>query len=183
MQYLSRGGRLSYPRFFEYQRELGFVWFDPVHFEYDRLIAHYIALFGTENVHVLQQEALTADMDTAWAALAHFAGAATYAGLADTARRVRSPSYPEYAVWALRRVNHVQESVLNHAPVLRIGRNPYGLYHAVGYALKQPLAAQLFGNRQPVSAWVRKHFAGHYADSNARLAEISPTPLDLSDYG
>jgi hypothetical protein len=181
MQYVLRGGTLPWDRFFAGTDELGYFAFTPKHFEYDRLVAHYQRLFGPERVHVLTQESLQRDMAAAAAAVAAFAGA-RFSGLTAAARRVEGASYPEYAAPLLRRINHVQKSTLNPWPVMALGRTPYGLFRAAGWLLRRPPFPALLGGRRPVTAHVAARFAGHYRDSNARLAAIVTHPLDLSGY-
>ncbi|GIT93271.1 hypothetical protein JANAI61_37290 [Jannaschia sp. AI_61] len=183
MQYLLRGGTQRPAAFFAGTDEPGYLGFSPLHFEYDRLVAHYQGLFGVENVHVLTQESLRDDMDGAAARLATFAGNGAFGGLVPEARAVNAPSYPEYAVPVLRRVNQVQASTLNPAPLIRLGRTPKGLYKGLGYLLKRPLARRLLGQRRPVSDHVRDRFAGVFDASNQRLAELmAHQALDLSAY-
>lgn len=182
MQYLLRGGTLPPEAFFAGRTDWGFFAFSPAHFEYDRLVARYQALFGLDAVHLLQQEALKADMDSAAAALAEFAGARRFEGLSEAARAVYAPSYPEHAAFALRRINHVQRSVLNPRPIVSLGTTPHGLYRAVGGVLRRPPFEGWLGHRRPVSAHVARAFAGRFAASNRRLAEIYPGPLDLRGY-
>ena len=182
MQYLLRGGTMPVDRFFAGTDVPGYFGFDPVHFEYHRLTRLYQGLFGAENVHVLTQESLRTDMDAAAAALASFAGAGAFDGLAPAARGVQSASYPEYATGVLRRANHLQSSTLNPVPVLRLGETPGGLYKVAGYAMKRPPLSTMLRKRRPVSDHVAKRFAGHYADSNADLARIVTHPIDLTGY-
>lgn len=182
MQYLLRGGTLPYDRFFEGTDELGYFGFTPKHFEYDRLVRHYQRLFGPANVYVLPQEHLQQDMDDAAAAIARFAKNMAYRGLSAAAQRVHAPSYPEYAVPVLRRVNQVQASTLNPAPIVALGHSPKGLYKVAGYILRLPPVITMLKGRKPVSAHVRKRFAGYYRDSNARLAALMAHPVDLAGY-
>ena len=181
MQYLLRGGTLTPEEFFEGESEWGFHGFSAAHFEYDRLVKLYQSLFGRERVHVLQQEALAADMEGAAARLANFADAARFAGLSAAARRTYAPSYPEHAVPVLRRINHVQRSVLNRRPVVALGATPFGLYRMAGGALRRRPFSGLMGARHPVSDHVARRFAGRFAASNRRLADIAG-PLDMSAY-
>lgn len=181
-QYVLRGGTMPYDQFFDGWAALGYFAFTPEHFEYDRLVAHYQRLFGAENVHVMTQESLQSDAEAAAAALAAFAGATRFEGLKPAAKARTGVSYPEYAMPVLRRINHVQWSALNQRPVISLGRTPRGLYKLAGFALKNPPLSTLLKDRKPVSTYVKRRFAGHYAASNARLAEISATPLDLSAY-
>jgi hypothetical protein len=182
MQYVLRGGTLPYDRFFAGNDELGYFGFTPGHFEYDRLVAHYQRLFGADRVHVLTQESLRQDREGAVAALAAFAGAAGFRGLQPEARQVEGVSYPEYAAPLLRRINHVQASTLDPWPILSLGRTPHGLFRAAGWLLRRPPFPTLLKERRPVSAHVAARFAGHYRDSNARLAAIVRHPLDLAGY-
>lgn len=182
MQYLLRGGTMPYDRFFEGADEIGYFGFTPQHFEYDLLVARYQALFGRENVYVQTQESLAHDMQAAARRLAGFAGNTGFAGLLPDALAVQAPSYPEYAVPVLRRINHVQRSVLVPTPVIALGTTPKGLYRAAGFLLRRPPFQALFGSRKPVSDHVRRRFAGYFDASNQRLAALVAHPLDLSAY-
>ena len=183
MQYVSRGGTMSCRQFFERQIPLGYFGFDAKHFEYDRLVARYQTLFGTENVYVLPQESLKADMATAAQKLAAFCYNTDFQGLVREAHQVVMASYPEYAAPFLRRANHVQRSVLLPNPIITLGETPGGLFRALGYVLKTPALARRLKTYQPVSRYVRQHFAGRYTDSNARLVALTDGTLDLSRYG
>jgi len=182
MQYVLRGGTMPYDRFFEGTNEPGYFGFTPRHFEYDLLVAHYQSLFGPENVVVLTQESLQADMAAASAELAERLGNTRFDGLSAAAQKVYAPSYPEYATGVLRRVNHVQASTLNPTPVLKLGTTPQGLFRLAGFCVKRPPIAPLFKGRKPVSAHVQRRFAGYYADSNARLGKMLAQTVDLSTY-
>ena len=50
MQYVLRGGRASPEGFFAGAGVVGYTGFDPVHYEFDRLIGHYFGLFGSEQL-------------------------------------------------------------------------------------------------------------------------------------
>ena len=182
MQYLLRGGTMPYDQFFRGTEAIGYFGFTPQHFEYDRLVACYQRLFGAENVYVLTQESLQSDMDAAAAGLADFAGNCRFYGLKAAARNVYAASYPEYAAAVLRRINHVQVSDLNPAPILRLGQTPKGLYRIAGYLLRRPPFTTLFGAKKPVSDHVQRQFSGSFAASNARLAKITHNALDLTGY-
>jgi hypothetical protein len=182
MQYLSRGGTMPYERFFRGQTKLGYFGFTPHHFEYDLLVAHYQKLFGKDRVYVMTQESLTQDMRTATRALADFAGNLRFTELTQEAMKVQSPSYPEYAAPILRRINHVQESVLVPTPIIRLGKTPRGLYRLAGYLLRLPPVSSIMSSQRPISRYVQEQFSGHYDDSNRRLAQLGTNPLDLSGY-
>ncbi|PKP75854.1 MAG: hypothetical protein CVT84_01230 [Alphaproteobacteria bacterium HGW-Alphaproteobacteria-6] len=182
MQYLSRGGTMGWKQFFAGETDIGYAAFRPEHFEYDRLVALYRALFGAVNVHVLTQESLKADMASAVAGLAAFAGTTDYGGLSPAARRVYAPSYPEYAAPFLRRANHFRKSVLNPNPVLTLGGSAGGPYRLAGGVLRRFPFAPLLAGRRPVSAYVADRFAGYFDASNARLGALLGGGTDLSDY-
>ncbi len=181
MQYLVRGGTVSPQLFFAGDPELGFFGFRAEHFEYHRLVRLYQELFGAENVHVITQESLKADMDRATRRLAEFAGNTAFDGVLPTHRSAYAPSYPEYAVPILRRINKLQKSVLTPAPTIKIGSTPDGFYRAFGYVLRRPPFSWALGGYHPVSAHVAKAFAGRFDASNRELARLAPH-LDLSDY-
>lgn len=183
MQYLTRGGTMSWPQFFEAPAARGYFGFDLAHFEYDRLVALYQRLFGAKNVYVLPQESIAVDMEAAAQQLAQFCENTDFHGLSREAHQIRMASYPEHAAPFLRRANHVQRSVLLPNPIIGLGETPGGLYRAVGYVLKTPALARRLKNYQPVSLYVQQQFAGRYTDSNTRLAALTGGTLDLSKYG
>lgn len=181
MQYLFRGGRLDPKAFFAGETEPGYFGFDPVHFEYDRLIAHYQGLFGRERVFVLTQESLVEDVDTAMARLAGFAGASRFETLTSAARAVQSASYPEAAAPLLRRTNHLRRTVLNPVPPFGAGTGQL-LYRAAGRLWRSPPLARRAKGIKPVSAVVKERFAGRFTQSNRRMAELCENWVDLSAY-
>lgn len=183
MQYLLRGGTMSPELFFAGDPELGFYGFRPEHFEYHRLVKLYQELFGAENVHVITQESLKTDMDGATSRLAEFAGNGSFDGVLASHRSAYAPSYPEYAVPLLRRINKLQKSVLVPAPTIRIGTTPDGFYRVFGYVLRRPPFSWLLKGYHPVSALVERTFRGRFDDSNRELAKIVGHYLDLSEYG
>ena len=182
MQYLLRGGTMPHAMFFAGTDVPGYLGFDPLHFEYDRLVGLYQKLFGAQNVYVMTQESLAADMDAACHGLAGFAGNTVFDGVSDAVRKARGVSYPEYCVGILRRINQVQRSTLNPAPILSLGQTPAGLYRSLGYVLRRPPFSTIWGGRKPVSDYVKQHFAGRFAASNARLEAQLAHPTDLSRY-
>jgi hypothetical protein len=172
MQYLSRGGTMSPATFFAGDPDLGFYGFRPDNFEYHRLVALYQRLFGAENVHVLSQESLAKDMDGASFGIARFAGNLGFDKVLPTHRAVYAPSYPEYAVPILRRINKFQKSVLTPAPALTVGRTPRGLYRLVGAGMRRPPFQALFKRFRPVSEQVDRQFTGRFDESNRLLAAM-----------
>lgn len=181
MQYLYRGGRKGPEAYFDGEAETGFFGFDPIHFEYDRLVAHYQGLFGADRVYVMTQESLVQDMQASAHQLAGFAQAGRYDGLSDAALRVQSASYPEAAAPALRRSNHLRRSVLNPVPPLPGNLGNY-LYRGTGWLWRRGPLKGLGKSKRPLSALVKDRFADRFTDSNQRLAKIITHPIDLSAY-
>ncbi len=169
-------------QFFAGETDLGYFAFDPGHFEYDRLLRLYQTLFGAENVLVVTQEGLQSDMDGVAQTIADFSANTRFDGLRPAARQVQSASYPEYAAGLLRRINHVQRSTLNPAPVVSFGQTPFGLYRGVGYLARRTPLARFAKTRKPVSDFVRATFSGYYAASNARLRDHLGAAVDLTGY-
>ena len=182
MQYLLRGGTMSHQRFFEGTEVPGYWGFDARHFHYDRLVGLYQELFGAENVLVVTQEQLQSDVQGFMDSVAAFAGNPRPQALQPGDAGQQSPSYPDYAAPILRRVNHLQRNILNPQPAIPLGQGSKGPYKAVGYGLKSGAVRSLIGKRKPVADYVKSRFAGSFADSNRRLAEIVRHPLDLSRY-
>lgn len=181
MQYLLRGGTMDHVRFFAGESTVGYFGFDPDHFLYHHLVGLYREIFGPRNVLVMTQESLRKDMQAAADRLARFAGVSEPALLDTETRRVHAASYPEYAAPLLRRVNQFQTSLLNPAPVLRLGRTPDGMYRAAGFVSKRGPFPRLLAGRKPVTTHVRAAFAGRFAESNRALQAMCPD-LDLSAY-
>ncbi len=182
MQYLLRGGTMTPQQFYEGTNRPGYFGFTPKHFEYADLIGHYQALFGRENVYVVTQESIVKDMQAAAQGIAKFAEASHFNKLSDDAKRPYAPSYPEYGVPVLRRINHVQRSTLNPNPIISVGETPEGLYRLAGYVLRRMPLSTLLKNHHPVSKVVKDRFDGYYAQSNAELAKIIHPSVDLSLY-
>jgi len=173
---------MPYQRFFREEDDLGFFGFRAAHFAYDGLIGLYQSLFGVDRVVVVTQESLQQDLAGASADLAARLGAGAFDGVSPEALKPFAPSYPEYAVPLLRRINHVQRSVINPNPIVALGTTPDGMDRWVGGIARRALLMRLFGSKKPVSDYVRRHFDGVYTPSNARLAEMLGDAVDLSGY-
>ena len=177
MQYVRRAGTLPAARFFEGTRVLGYDGFDPVHFEYHRLTAHYQNLFGAGQVKVMTQEALAADPAAFVADLSSFTGAPDQP-VPSTKREGASES--EAATPILRRINHVIQDGANPSPVLNLGPASAAAYRGTGWAFRKLKSKGLMTGK-PVTAEARRCFAGHYGPSNRRLMEICDG-LELPGY-
>ena len=181
MQYLLRGGTMRYTDFFSGENPLGFFRFSPDHFKYDRLIGLYQSLFGAENVHVLTQESLYADMEKTARDIAAFCDNSLFEKVQNTQQR-ENASYPENAAHWLRRVNHFKKNVLNPTPTLNLGGGGDFLFRAVGAGFRSELSKKLLGSPRPVSQFVAENFDGYYDNSNTRLAAVLGNRVDLSKY-
>ncbi len=172
MQYLSRGGTMSPEKFFAGDPDLGFFGFRPEHLEYHRLVALYQELFGAENVHVISQESLARDMDGVARRLARCAGNEAFERVLPTHRSVYAPSYPEYGVPLLRRINKFQKSVLTPAPTVRFGTTPRGVYRLVGASMRRRPISTFLEKYRPVTNYVDRHFTGQFDESNRKLISL-----------
>lgn len=182
MQYIRRGGTMPYQRFFREEDDLGFFGFRAAHFAYDHLIGLYQSLFGAERVVVVTQESLQKDLAGTSADLAARLGAGAFAGLDPVALEPFAPSYPEYALPLLRRINHVQTSVINPTPIMALGTTPDGMDSWVGALTRRKPLVTWFGAKRPVSDYVKRQFDGVYTASNARLAQMLGDGVDLTGY-
>ena len=182
MQYVFRAGTESPKRFFDETAWQGFFRFSSEMFCYDRLVAHYQGLFGTERVLVLPQELIAADQPDAVLRLARGAGNEPVATAGWTPQRERGVSYPQYAVPFLRRVNHLRPGPMNPNPMINLGRRGKTLYKFVGWlARRLPFTGSL-QKRRPVTDYIRTRFAGRFADSNRRLVTLLPDRTGLERY-
>ena len=181
MQYLSRGGTLPPARFLSGTRTPGYRGFEVEHFHYDRLVALYDRLFGAAAVLIVRQEDIRDDPAATAARIAGFAGAARFTGLEESAADPRAPSYPEYAVPVLRRLNHLRRGPMNPWPPLSLGTPPRDAYRLAGWLLRRPALARRLSHLHPVSDAVRAALEGRFADSNRALAALRPE-LPLTGY-
>lgn len=184
-QYVSGGGTWGAPRYFETARHvrgaLTRPWKAPAfefeHFEYDRLVAHYDALFGADRVHVYPYEWLH-DRGALLARLSGDLGLALEDLPAGDARANRSLGGIGMAV--MRKVNlFTRQSVVNKDRIVDL---PGGqvLRHGAKW-----LVSRLPGlNRGPARLpdRLRQRIAEHYPQSNQRLLALRDLPLGELGY-
>ncbi len=175
MQYLKRAGTLPPRAFFAGEPVGGYFGFDAAHFEYDRLVALYQALFGAENVLVLPLEAILHDQGAAVGRIARFAGNTALEGW--THRPAQGVSTPEAAAPLLRRLNHLRCGPAHREPLLDLGAAAEFAHRAAG-----ALTRRLKPTARPVTATAREIFAGRFAESNRRLAARAVPPEVLAGY-
>lgn len=183
-QYVVDGGACSLNRYLHPSREGHWrvPTFSVAHFEYDRLVACYMALFDPQDVLVLPYELFRADPAEFLDQIDRLVGLPPEAAPAtDTSEKVNLGRSP-LSIEALRAVNR-----LFH----RNDLNPNPLFDAAGLAsrcrrivegvdrrLPPPLRRLLQGRQRTA---VAKEIDGHYGPSNARTSEL--TGLALRDLG
>jgi hypothetical protein len=179
--YVRLGGHRSFRAMLERDEIEGWRW-DPRHLEYDLRVAHYVELFGRENVKVLPVELLRHDPDLYLAEISDFCGGQGYD--ATTRELVRSrvnASSSVFSVAVLRRWNGLLVgSRYNSAP--RLGARSSGnRAFAMLTRWVDPWARSL-----PDLRWRdRRRLAevsSQYAESNARLQGFCDHPLAQLGY-
>jgi hypothetical protein len=149
------------------------------HFAYDRLIAHYQALFGSDRVLVLAYEHLAVDPTGFLAAIAEFAHADVRGEVrTDTVHRSQSGA----AVALKRRLNLflVRDSVNPAAPVRsdRVRLGVLSLTNSLDRRLPQRLRD---ASERRLRTQVAAAIDGRFEESNRRTAAL--TGLDLASLG
>lgn len=184
-QYVSGGGTWGQARYFasagRVRGALTRAWKAPVfefeHFEFDRLIAVYDALFGADRVHVYPYEWL-ADRDGLIARLESDLGLAFSARPPEGRRANRSLG--SAAMGVVRFANlFTRQSVVNKSWLIDL---PGG--QVLRHAAKRAASHIPFANRVPsrLPAAVREKAQQVYATSNARLLTLRDLPLAKLGY-
>lgn len=179
MQYLSRAGTVPAEEFFADDPVIGYFAFDPVHYEYHRLVSLYCDLFGPESVLVVTQEALARDQRKVAADIAAFAGVSADISLDDLPVDRIGASYPESVAPGLRWVNHFRAGPAGHG--INMGPLSDFAYRAVG-TLGRTALKPLLGKSRPVTSKVLRRFEGRYAESNRKLKALMGDRIDLTGY-
>ena len=181
-QYVSGGGNWSLRRYLggkagrhgALTRAYKAPAFEWEHFAFDRLIAHYDALFGAESVHIYPYEWLR-EPEAFLIRLRHDLGMALPAGLAARPRANRSLG--RGALLALRCANlFTRQSVVNKTTLIDLPGGQ-GLRHAVKWLVKRFPSRSL---RLPAD--IEAHIDAFYGESNARLAAMRGLPLAALGY-
>ena len=182
-QYVSGGGTFGLARYLDSHKYLrgaltrpykapAFEW---EHFEFDRLIAHYDALFGRENVHVYPYEALR-DRAALLRLMRRDLGIALPLGPAQSGGAANR-SLGTGALLALRCANlFTRQSVVNKSWLIDL---PGGqvLRHAV-----KRLLGLLPAGRFALPQATLQRIDTHYAESNGRLLGLRDLPLEELGY-
>ena len=151
-------------------------------FEYDRLIAHYQALFGPERVHVFCYEAFRAEPTAFLNAFAERLGLdVDVAGLPAGTHANRS--YSRALLQVARRVNLasnrkvLDKTCLMHIPGWYQGwKRLLKRLNATGATGAPPTPREIFGDE--LHDWIERR----YESSNRRLAQITECPLSEFAY-
>jgi hypothetical protein len=183
-QYVRAGGAATLEQFLEPPRSKSrrVPWFDRRYFEYDRLLRHYVSLFGAERVLCLPYEQFVRDGPAFVGAIARFAGRplddARLGALPFDHRSNRAPSAA--GTERQRRRNKLGvRSELNPAPLLdqtSFARIPPKLLARV-LRLRLDSAELERRLRDTVEAFV----GDRYAASNRRTGELAR--VDLARFG
>ncbi|QDK31619.1 hypothetical protein [Sphingomonas sp. IC081] len=184
-QYVSGGGTWGSHRYFETARKvrgaLTRPWKAPAfefeHFEYDRLIAHYDALFGRDHVHVYPYEWLR-ERDALIERMQQDLGLAIESLPPEGSRANRSLGAVGLAM--VRGVNlFSRQSVVNKHYVIDLPGSQALRHGAKWLAGRVPVI-----NNRParLSPRMQARIAAHYPESNRRLMDLRDLPLEELGY-
>ena len=180
MQYLQAGGTLPCDRFFAGRTVIGNFGFDPTFHEYHHLVGHYADLFGRENVVVHPMEMLIRRPEAMVEKLKALTGAATEAGRVDFSNATYGAR--EAVVPVIRRINHVRKNDFDFGTMVDFGRLGWLAYRAVNKFSRSDMARRLGVTGKPVSRYVKDHFRGKFAASNAALQMFMSEDLGALGY-
>ena len=184
-QYVSGGGTWGSHRYFETARmvrgALTRPWKAPAfefeHFEYDRLIAHYDALFGRDHVHVYPYEWLR-DRNALIERMQRDLGLSIEDLPPEGSRSNRSLGPAGLAM--MRCVNlFSRQSVVNKHYVIDLPGSQVLRHGAKWLVGRVPV---IHNRPARLSPRMRERIAAHYPDSNRRLMELRDLPLDELGY-
>lgn len=139
--------------------------FDLAYFEYDRLIAHYIDLFGKDRVCVLQYEFMRPDAGVFLTRLCDFIGV-EYMEPRHASVRV-NPSLPDESIALVRRLNYLRRSELYPLPIINLGRAYTPLREL---SIKIAKRIPWLSPQRDIS--LLRQYAPRFSGSNARLARL-----------
>ena len=180
--YVDKGGTCTLKEFFSPPlRAPGRIpWFDPMHFAYDRLIAHYQSLFGRPNVLVMTFEQLRIDPIAFSETICTFAGA-SWTRMESPERQV-NPGIDASIVGLRRRLNPflVRDPLNGYSSVRIPGFDE--LIRATQAAWSTLMPERLESRCQKKLSSLATFLIGDtYRESNSR--SIALTGLALSEFG
>jgi hypothetical protein len=191
-QYVKVGGAVSLERFIDSPRTstLHVPWFQLGYFEYDRLLRHYLDLFGPERLLVLAYEEFVEDPAAFVAKIARFAELPAEAERLESLPFDRTPkrSLSSAAIAVRRRLNRLAvRTEVNPAPLFEA---PIA-QRAVRWATRDKLVDKLVDAALPRSVHDRLDsklrcvaaaaVGDRYRESNRATSEL--TGIDLGSYG
>jgi hypothetical protein len=154
-QYVNQGGTHAFTNFLT--SDAPGLSFDADHLMYDKLVGHYIHVFGRDNVAVLIFEDLRLNRERFLSTLSGFLGEQVHGSETE-----RNPSASAWAIRALRAWNRTfRESPFNSEPTLPLRRAARGRT----LAQRMTFGASLFERCRDEAT----EFAQRYSDSNLRL--------------
>jgi hypothetical protein len=180
IQHLKRGGLMKPRQFFQQTVTPGYYGFDPQYLLYDRLVRHYVNLFGEDSVLVLPQELIASDPDQFMERLLAFSlgqDISTRRWVPPRAQAGVSP--PVTGIPLLRLSNRFREDALNpgtESSLSWIGRAMLRL----SYHQKLPIGSRTFAR---VDRLIEELFAGpEFGASNAVIQRYCPVNLRCFGY-
>lgn len=178
VQYLKRGGRLPLEQYLAFRPDWGYMWFDPVTLEFDRLADVYAGHFGRQNVIVLPQELLKRDRARYLRLLMDFVAIDPTTDPAEFDGRPEvGISPPVASIPVLRFANALRNTTFNPAPegsLSKLGNLIWSAAHRWSYGEQRAVERS-----QATIAAAMGH--SRYAASNARLQAYCP--VDLAELG
>lgn len=184
LQYISDGGALSFNRYITdpepKQRRVPCFSFD--FYEYDKLVEHYIRLFGRDSVLVLPYEALKATPLSAVDKLIRFSSSVTgYDAAYFLGGGEVNSTRPFMVQWIRRVVNSMLRSQQSNYGLCTVPvKSVEGVFRRLeGIFLPLKIADPLFDSS--LKKRVESVVAGRYGQSNARLQEL--LDIDLKSLG
>ncbi len=186
-QFVHGGGPGSLGRFLDPpEYSFSFPWFAPDHFYYDRLVSHYISLYGDQNVHVLCFEELLKDKIRFYDQVLACAGIESLSGfLKETlvdfdSKPAKNESLSDISISIKRFLNRFVLSPSNPYPLLKI---PHA--NRVSWSLLLRIDRLLFNRLKcrPIQKRVRREMGDRFAESNRRLESMIGKDLGSLGYG
>jgi hypothetical protein len=183
-QYVKKGGTFGIKRYlFQDAPNHRFPQFSFEHFEYDKLVAYYLKLFGKDHVHVFPYEELKDDRDRFFRRFFSKLGLKPLENSEDWARINVNPSYSFVSVYLARATNRfygldpINRRVLLHIP--RLYKRCKRLYSAMD---RTRWIKRLDRKFSFLDENIRRYIMDRYAQSNRELSFLLGLPLHSYGY-
>lgn len=185
-QFVHGGGPGSLGRFLNPPAQsYSYPWFSREHFHYDRLVGHYIALFGEDNVRVLCFEDFRSDEIAFYDDLLDCVGVEKLSGdLKDEfagvrSRSSRNKSLSDTSIVIKRLFNRFVLSPTNPYPLLRVplmSRTAKSVLRRADKVLFDHLKCRFLSSK------VARQMGDCFAESNRKLESLTGLDLGLRGY-